>query len=97
MFSACNIRTMLKKAYPNMKAVILLVINAGYGPHDCIELTPDRIRDGFIDFVRPKTGVQRRCPLWKQTQKAIVAIADDQHVLTGRRWDRRVFVSKGIV
>lgn len=88
MFTADQITAMLQKADPVMKVVILLGINVAYGPHDCIALTPDHIQDGFANFPRPKTGVDRRCPLWKQTQDAIAAIADDKHVLTGGPWNR---------
>lgn len=90
MFSAPEIRALLERADPHMKAVIYLGINCGFGPKDCVELEPRKIANGFVSFPRPKTGVQRRCPLWTQTQAAIGAISGDVHVLDGRTWNRYV-------
>lgn len=90
MFEAAEIRTLIENADPNMLVVTLLGINCGFGPTDMVELTTDRIRDGFIDYPRPKTGVQRRCPLWPETQAAITAVASKTHVLNGKVWNRHV-------
>ena len=56
--------------------MILLGINAGFNNGDC-SLLEERYLDlenGWIDYGRPKTGVHRRCPLWKATVKAIKAV-----------------------
>jgi len=31
------------------------------------------LEDGWVEFPRPKTGVQRRCPLWPETVEALKA------------------------
>jgi integrase len=90
LFTAKQLRDLIAKADPHMKAVIYLGINAAYGPADCIGLTTDRIVDGFATYVRSKTGVQRRCPLWPETQTAVAAIADGEHVFNGRVWNRHI-------
>jgi integrase len=90
LFTAKQLRDLIAKADPHMKAVIYLGINAAYGPADCVEFTTDRIADGFATYVRGKTGVQRRCPLWPETLAAIKAIADGEHVFNGRTWSRHV-------
>lgn len=90
LFAAEQIRALLAKADPHLKAIIYLGINCGFGPADCINLPADKIVDGFHNYARPKTGVERRCPLWKETQKAIKAIANGDHVLNGRVWNRHV-------
>jgi integrase len=98
MYSAAEIRTLIDCADPHLKAAILLGINAGFGPGDCFALTPDHIRDNFVDFPRPKTAIQRRCPLWPETLEAITAIAEGERVFgqkstlrrPRRKWNRHM-------
>jgi integrase len=73
MFDAREIRTMLTHAPLNLRAMILLGINCGFGNADCANLTISALDfDGaWVDFPRPKTGVARRCPLWEETVVAI--------------------------
>ena len=56
-------------------AMILLGLNCGFGNHDCAMLPIEALdlEGGWIDFPRPKTGVERRCPLWKETVAALKA------------------------
>ena len=73
LFTAEEIRKMLDAASPSMKAMILLAINCGYGNADCGTL-PVRAMDldaGMIVFPRPKTGLDRRCPMWPETVAAV--------------------------
>ncbi len=73
LFTADEIRRMLATATPSMKAMILLGVNCGFGNADCA-LLPTRAVDlqaGWINFPRPKTGLDRRCPLWPETVAAI--------------------------
>ena len=88
MFEATDLRKLIKAADPTMKAVILMGLNCGFGPTDVIELTTDRIKNGFVDYPRPKTAVNRRCPLWQQTLKAIEAIQGDGKVLNVKVGER---------
>ena len=55
--------------------MMLLGVNCGYGNHDCATL-PFRALDlnaGWIEHARPKTGIDRRCPLWPETIEALTA------------------------
>ncbi len=64
---------MFGAASPQIKAMLLLGINAGFGCTDCATL-PLRALDlkgGWVNFPRPKTGVSRRCPLWTETIDAV--------------------------
>jgi integrase len=64
---------MVAAARPQIKAMILLGINAGFGNAD-VGLLPLSALDldrGWIDYPRPKTGINRRCPLWPETVQAI--------------------------
>lgn len=61
---------------PQVKAMILLGINCGFGNTDCAKLTRSRInfKTTEIDYPRPKTGCKRRCPLWPETIEALKAV-----------------------
>ncbi len=78
LFAAGEIRSMIGAAGPQLRAMILLGVNCGFGNSDCGNL-PTKALDlvgGWIDYPRPKTGIGRRVPLWSQTIVALrVAIA----------------------
>jgi len=75
LFQPKELKSMLEAASPQIKGMILLGVNAGFGCTDCATL-PLRALDlkhGWMNFPRPKTGVSRRCPLWPETIDAIKA------------------------
>lgn len=80
MFSADEINSLIKAARPQLRAMIWLGINCGFGNVDCGLLTLDKIDldTGWHDFPRPKTGATRRCNLWTDTVKAIRAALKDR-------------------
>jgi integrase len=73
MFEADDIRIMLDYAGPVMHAMLLLGVNAGFGCADAGRLPISAIdfEAGWITFPRPKTGTNRRVPLWPETIKAL--------------------------
>jgi integrase len=73
LFTADEIRRMLDAASVQVKAMILLGINCGFGNSDCgtLPLRAVDLAAGMIDFPRPKTGISRRCVLWPETVQAI--------------------------
>jgi len=73
MFEAEQIRNMLDTTSRSIKAMILLGINCGFGNNDCATLPRDvlDLENGWVNFPRPKTGIQRRCPLWPETIAAL--------------------------
>jgi len=73
VFTAVEIRRLLDAAGSPLKAMILLGINCGFGNSDCGTLPQSALdlKSGWIDYPRPKTGINRRCPLWKETITAI--------------------------
>jgi integrase len=75
LFSADEIRRLLDAASPQLRAMILLGINAGFGNSDCALLTQAVVNlvAGSIDYPRPKTGIARRCLLWPETVQALHA------------------------
>jgi integrase len=73
LFTAEEIRRLLATAGVQMRAMILLGINCGFGNADCGRL-PQAAVDldaAMVDFPRPKTGIPRRCPLWPETAAAV--------------------------
>jgi integrase len=80
-FTAEQCRQLLKIASPKLRAMIYLALNAGFGNTDVSSLPIGAVdlAAGFIDFVRPKTGTNRRTPLWPET------IAAFQEVLAQRK------------
>ncbi len=77
LFEAHEIRAMIDAAGPQLEAMILLGINCGFGNSDCATLPNGALdlKQGWVDYPRPKTGVSRRCPLWPETVEALVLAA----------------------
>src|SRR5262249_20129152 len=73
MFEADEIRRMLAAAGPQLKAMILLGVNCGYGNADCgtLPLSGLDLERGWARYHRPKTGIDRRGPLWVETVAAL--------------------------
>lgn len=78
MLTPAELKRILKAAGVPMGAMVLLGLNAGFGNRDVglLPLFAVDLRGGWINFPRPKTGVERRVPLWPETVEAIkVALA----------------------
>jgi integrase len=75
MFEAHEIRAMLGQAGVQLRAMILLGVNCGFGNSDCghLPLSALDLERGWVNFPRPKTEVPRRCPLWPETVEALKA------------------------
>ena len=71
LFTPEQIHLLLKNASPALKAMILLAINAGVNNADLGNMKPHHIEDGWLDYPRHKTGVERIAPLWPETIAAI--------------------------
>lgn len=74
VYAADEIRKMLERARPTLRAAILVGINGGYTQAEVAELRRSWLKDGFIDHLRDKTGTARRVPLWDETLAAIEAM-----------------------
>lgn len=73
MFTVEQARELIRQARPSMRAMLLLAVNCGLGNNDCSSLSFQYLdlRGGWHCLPRPKTGVERRCPLWPETVEAI--------------------------
>ena len=113
LFEADQLRTLIDAAGVPLKAMILLGINCGFGNADVanLPLSAVDLERGWIKFPRPKTGIERRCPLWVETVQALKEaiamrptprLAADADLLFvtkyGKRWVRTTvteFADKG--
>jgi integrase len=56
-----------------LRTMILLAINGGLGNGDVgtLPLSAINLKTGWVDYPRPKTGIDRRFPVWPETAKAL--------------------------
>ncbi len=75
MIEAADLRKLIDKAELPLKAMILLGVNGGLGNSDVgnLPLSAVDLKRGWINFPRPKTGIERRFPLWPETVRALKA------------------------
>lgn len=73
MFEADEIKAMLAAAGQPLRAMILLGVNAALGNGDVAALPMKAVdlESGWLVFPRPKTGIDRKVPLWPETVAAI--------------------------
>jgi integrase len=96
MIESTDVRRMLDTAAPQLKAMILLAVNCGFGNSDCgtLPLTALDLAGGWINYHRPKTGIDRRCPLWPETVQALQAVLESRSEPKGTAAKDCVFVTK---
>lgn len=72
-FSIAQIQQLLQKACIQMKAMIWLGLNCGFGCTDCAELKWENfdLKKARVCFPRGKTGIGRNLPLWPETIEAL--------------------------
>jgi integrase len=73
LFTAAEVRTLIGSAGVQLRAMLMLAINAGFGNADCatLPLSALDLDAGWVNFPRPKTGIDRRAPLWPETAAAL--------------------------
>ena len=96
LFTKEEINSMLGAAGDQLRAMILLAINAGFGNADCANLRLDNVdlERGWLDFPRPKTGVERRAPLWPETVAAIRRVLEMKREAKDAADKDKVFITK---
>lgn len=88
MFTADQARSLIAKAIPQMRAMIYLGINAGFGTTDCAHLLKADVVGDFISYRRRKTGIGRSVVLWPETVAALVPL------IAARPIDDHIFRTK---
>ncbi len=73
LFEAAELRKILEVSRAPLRAMILLGINCGLGNSDCGHLQFGHLdlKRRWLNYPRPKTGINRRCPLWPETIEAV--------------------------
>lgn len=87
-----EILALLKAADINLKAWVLLGIQAGFSGADCRELPLKIFKAGepWLDYPRNKTATARKVPLWPETLKAL----EDAVEFRGDHPSELLFISK---
>jgi integrase len=80
LFTAGELAHILKAAEPQLKGMILLGLNCGFGNSDCATLPQSALdlNAGWVEFPRPKTAIRRRIPLWRETVEAVRKAIDER-------------------
>ena len=96
LFEAAALRKIIGKAGVPLKAMILLGINGGMGNSDCGQLQFKHLdlERGWLNYPRPKTGVDRKIPLWTDTVKALKAAIADRPEPNEEAAAGHVFITK---
>jgi integrase len=78
LYTRDELLKIIDNADPFLKAMVLLGINGGLGNTDLANLPQSAIdwKSGWLDYPRPKTAVDRRIPLWKETIDALKVAID---------------------
>jgi len=76
-FTASQIRALLEGASVQMRGMIWLGLNCGFGCTDCAELKWRNLdlANARVTFPRGKTGIGRNLPLWPETVQALQAVS----------------------
>jgi len=87
LYNAEDIGALLDKADEQLKAMILLALNCGFGPKDIHDLTWDHIDSDRVTLQRSKTGISQTCMLWPETRELLAEIRlhRQQHTAEGRK------------
>ncbi len=96
IFSASQIHELLEHANIQMKAMIWLGLNCGFGCTDCAELHWDNfdLNNSRVSFPRGKTGIGRNLTLWPETVEALRKIKQSGDLVfstfMGNPWVRTI-------
>jgi integrase len=99
LFEADQLRQIIAAAGVPLKAMLLLGINCGLGNSDVAQMELRHIdwKSGWLRFPRPKTGIDRRCPLWFETIEALEAAIEQRPTPKAEAHEQLVFVtSRGL-
>ena len=95
MFEREELLALLDACLPTQKAMVLLGINGGLGNHDVATLPTKALdlKKGWLVYPRPKTGIERRIPLWPETVAALKSLLAERHAPKDPSHKDLVFIS----
>ncbi|MHC4299110.1 MAG: tyrosine-type recombinase/integrase [Planctomycetota bacterium] len=85
-----DLARLLKRADPQLKAMLILALNCGFGPKDIRDLTWEHIEGERITLRRSKTGVCQTYLLWPETRELLNDIKDKRAELIARMAKRKI-------
>lgn len=96
MIEAADARRIVDAAGVPIKAMILLALNGGLGNSDIghLPLSAIDLERGWIHYPRPKTGVDRRFPLWPETVAALKAAINERPIPKETKHEKLAFITK---
>lgn len=93
-FTASEVHKLIDNASVQMRAMILLGVNAGYGNADCARLTRDMIDGEWLSKPRHKSGVWRAAWLWPETRVAIADVLAKKRTRVPEEYADLVFLTR---
>jgi integrase len=99
-FNLQQIRKLLSAADVNMRAMIWLGLNCGFGCTDCAQLKWKDLdfKNSRVRLARNKTGVPRNLPLWPETIKVLKELLRSGQLVfytpEGHPWIRTIIKTK---
>jgi integrase len=95
MFEREELLALLNAVLPLQKAMVLLAINGGLGNHDIamLPISALDLKRGWLSYPRPKTGVDRRIPLWPETIEALKVVLAERKEPKAPTHNNLVFIS----
>jgi integrase len=95
LFEPEQICLLLEHARGQLRAMILLGMNGGFGNTDCAELPIAAVdfKRGVIDYERPKTAVRRVVPLWPETVAALREVLANRPVAKNAEYEQLVVLT----
>lgn len=84
LYTAVELRKLLDGAEQQLKGMLLLGLNCGFGPKDLADLLWDDISDGRVTLPRSKTGVCQTYALWPETEAQLELIRESRRELQER-------------
>lgn len=80
LFASTEVLTMLHHADAQMKAMVLLGVNGGFGNTDCATLPIGAVdlENDVIEYERPKSAIPRVVPLWPETVSALKTVLEGE-------------------
>ncbi|HUP81939.1 MAG TPA: hypothetical protein VM260_25530, partial [Pirellula sp.] len=94
LFTRDEILTLLEHASEQVKAMILIGINCGYGNTDCAMIERSDIVGEWITRKRQKTGKRRRTHLWPETREAIANALAAKPACKDESDSNKLFITK---
>jgi len=90
LYTQEDINTLLQAADLQMKVMILLALNCGFGPKDIHDLTWDDLNGERVTLPRSKTSVCQTYLLWPETKELLDKIRQERAALIKRTLKRNV-------